>query len=207
MALGEGRRRVTALAAAVVAAAMVLTACSARADPEVPSTPSRSATTSAEPSESADPTLAEVEKPIPLDAMRRDDLAGAEAAAQYFLELYPYVFATGELDQWAAMSHPECVFCASSSQSAQVLHDEGGRQAGGELVFTYVESRAPVDENDYFVVWLDAEERALVRVGADGQILESHNGLFVEFDVVLLRSEDRWLVRGVTVRSTEIDGG
>ncbi len=40
-------------------------------------------------------------------------VAGAEAAAEYFLQLYPYVYATGDLAEWRSLSHAGCQFCAS----------------------------------------------------------------------------------------------
>ncbi|MFD1504701.1 hypothetical protein FE374_12175 [Georgenia yuyongxinii] len=210
MALGEGRRRAMAHAVAVVAAVMMLAACSANADPAEP-TPS-SATMSPEPSESTESTetadlTPEVEKPTPPDAMRRDDVAGAEAAAQYFLELYPYVYATGDLAEWEAMSHPDCTFCASASESARKLTQEGGHQAGGRLVFNFLDSRAPSSDGDFFVVWLDAHEEALRRVDSSGLVIASHDGTLVEFDVALLNQETKWLVRGIDVRSGEGEAG
>ncbi len=84
--------------------------------------------------------------------MDRDDVEGAVAAAQYFLELYPYAYSTGDLEQWKAMSHPDCVFCASVVENVEALHADGGYEVGGELVFESVTASEPVAGNDYFGV-------------------------------------------------------
>lgn len=51
---------------------------------------------------------------------------GAAAAAEYFLNLYPYVYATGDLDAWQNMSDDDCEFCNSVINNATELHDAGG---------------------------------------------------------------------------------
>ena len=132
MALGVGRRSAGGLG--VLAAVALLAACSggggagalaaADADDDVADRVSSNRGTE----------RPEVEKPTPPDAMRRDDVAGAEAAAQYFLQLYPYVYATGDLAEWKAMSHPECVFCEGSLERADDVYGSGGQSAVGGLI-------------------------------------------------------------------------
>src|SRR5690554_3704314 len=115
MALGERHTR-RRLAAGSVGALLALALASCTTDDEpnpgtAPPATESSSPASEEPTEVGTSGRPEVEKPAPPDAMRRDDVAGAEAAAQYFLQLYPYVYATGDLSEWEAMSDPECVFC------------------------------------------------------------------------------------------------
>jgi len=51
---------------------------------------------------------------------------GAATAATYFLNLYPYVYATGDLDAWQNMSDDNCEFCNSVINNVTELHDAGG---------------------------------------------------------------------------------
>lgn len=73
---------------------------------------------------SATPTLTPTPPPTPTPEAatppERPDMStvDAEAAkdlAVYFLRLYPYVYATGDVTEWKAVSHPECIFCSASS--------------------------------------------------------------------------------------------
>lgn len=51
---------------------------------------------------------------------------GAIATATYFVQLYPYVYATGDLEQWRSMTRQDCLFCNSVITNVTELHDAGG---------------------------------------------------------------------------------
>jgi len=126
----SGRGRWRRFGAGVVAGGLLAAACSNADGEEVPtvaSTPQVSATTTPEPpSESPAPGPTPWPEPTRPPAMERDDREGAKAAAEYFLALYPYVFATGELSQWKAMSDPACQFCNGAADRVTELFDSGG---------------------------------------------------------------------------------
>jgi hypothetical protein len=66
--------------------------------------------------------------------MERTDEVGAAAAAVYFLELYPYVMATGDLVEWDAMTWAElCSFCTVTRQQAQEISTAGSDYVGGAI--------------------------------------------------------------------------
>src|SRR5665648_1058481 len=104
-------------------------------DPGPTTTPTPTPTVTEEPSPSPTPTptptpdaSVKPERPAAMDVA---DSAGAEAAAVYFLQLYPYVYATNDLTEWRELSHAECVFCASvitnvEEQIADSHHSDGG---------------------------------------------------------------------------------
>ncbi|WP_237585282.1 DUF6318 family protein, partial [Actinomyces howellii] len=52
-------------------------------------------------------------EPSRVVGMDEQSPAGAEATAIYFLSLYPYAFATGDLTTWKEMSEDDCIFCNS----------------------------------------------------------------------------------------------
>ncbi|MBX9245512.1 hypothetical protein ICW40_11935 [Actinotalea ferrariae] len=97
-----------------------LAACTPEATEPTPTvSPAGTTTPSASPTPTTPPEGIAPERPAELAEV---SVAGAEAAARYFLQLYPYVYATGDLTEWRALSHPECTFCASvvSNVEAQV---------------------------------------------------------------------------------------
>lgn len=108
------RRRVGVALAIVVGLAV---------GPTVGCTPDPGPTPSTSPSavDSPSPTVTPTPTPTPdasvkperPAAMDEVSAAGAEAVAVYFLQLYAYVYATNDLTEWRALSHPECIFCAS----------------------------------------------------------------------------------------------
>ncbi|QPL05096.1 DUF6318 family protein [Actinomyces respiraculi] len=63
------------------------------------------------------------ERPATIDQFTPE---GAIAAAEYYLSLLRYVYATGDLSAWQAMSDPHCIFCTSVTDYAIELHDAGG---------------------------------------------------------------------------------
>jgi hypothetical protein len=86
------------------------------------------------PSSELEPTaaLSPAPKPVMPAEMANGDEAGAIAAVKYFLELIPYGFGSGDIAELAAMSSPECAFCADFVGRITDLHDQGGTAAGGE---------------------------------------------------------------------------
>ncbi len=67
-----------------------------------------------------------MEEPVwPVEA-EQNDPTGAQQAAIYFMRLYPYAFATGDLTQWEAMSESTCGFCSNVTDAVTELHEDGG---------------------------------------------------------------------------------
>ncbi|MDO8108356.1 DUF6318 family protein [Isoptericola sp. b441] len=91
------------------------------APPTAPSTASASPTPSA-PTEPAKPA----------SWTTGDDEAAVDAAA-YFLDLYNYVIATGDLTEWDALADPECQFCTHTHDDVTSAFSTGGRLEGGRL--------------------------------------------------------------------------
>jgi len=63
------------------------------------------------------------ERPAGMDEQTPE---GAAAAATYFLSLYSYVYATGDLSLWQAMSTSDCEFCRLVTERVNTLHESGG---------------------------------------------------------------------------------
>ena len=132
--------------------------------------------------------------------MERDDVEGAKAAAQYFLSLYPYAYNTGDLTEWKAMSHPDCVFCASVIENVEALHAQGGYEIGGDLTFESVTGSDPVDGNAFFGVDVTVIQGPGVKYGVSGAEIETFDGeRAMAYFALAPSSETTWLVREVTI--------
>lgn len=113
-----------------------------------PSTESPSLT----PTPTADEILTEPEREYPEPPVRpaemaRDDVDGAVAAAEYFLMLYPYVYATGDLGEWEAMSHPDCKFCGSVLENVERIHSGGGYVVDESIELEVIRTLTPATDS------------------------------------------------------------
>ncbi len=116
----SGRAFTGAVAIALVAG--LAADCSGSGAKSVPSATTARSSPTASPSltPTASPAPDASVKPVRPAAMDQVSAAGAEAVAVYFLQLFPYVFASGEVTEWEALSHPECVYCANVLSGAPV---------------------------------------------------------------------------------------
>ncbi|MFF3065974.1 DUF6318 family protein [Oerskovia sp. NPDC057915] len=97
------------------------------------------------PSPSPTPTPTGPVKPERPADMDRTDEVGAAAAATYFLELYPYVMATGDLTEWDAISYVDlCEFCVKVASDVEAYRSAGSSYTGGE-VSVEVTKTYPID--------------------------------------------------------------
>lgn len=117
------------LGAATVVLALAA-GCTGDPDP-VPTMPVVVPTATPSPSPTPDPATVPPERPD----LSRVDAATAEALAVYFLELFPYAAATGDLADWTLLSHPECKFCSGVSDEIESLVQAGHHSEGGLLHF------------------------------------------------------------------------
>lgn len=199
---GASRRLAVAVVVAV-SAAVGLAGCGASGAPDAP-TPSGEVqgTTAPEP----DPVEPDPEPSAPLEtipperpaAMDTVDKAGAEAVATYFLNLYPYVYATGDLAVWTELSHPECVFCKSVIDNVTASHAAGHTNEGG-LIATGDAFVAEVDPGRWYSVELELDQEPAVEYDRDGVVVEEHPEPQHYRVVFALVFEGSWLVRELDV--------
>ncbi|WP_350339515.1 DUF6318 family protein [Pengzhenrongella frigida] len=136
--------------------------------------------------------------------MDRDDAEGAIAAATYFISLYTYAFASGELDAWKAMSDPGCVFCSGLVSDIQTASDAGTRFTGGGLT---VESSVaiPAEALNRFRIDLTVSQAPSETLDRSGSVTASSPGTGrATVTAVLEHSSEGWLVRAA---STEVPQG
>ena len=206
-----GTEHVRRLVAGCAVIGVLAAGCSdAEGDPPgaEPSATEQSPTTSATPEKTASPGPGPTPWPEPTRpaAMERDDIEGAKAAAEYFLELFTYAQVTGDLDAWNQISHPDCVFCSSVADRVNAVHNSGGYLDGPVLDVTKVDAETPNDEYEYFSVWVDGNEGASTQYDVSGTPVETFEPSDLEMDLALTPVEGGWKVRGVVVDSTQRRG-
>ncbi|GAA4287372.1 DUF6318 family protein [Georgenia daeguensis] len=197
-------RRLTVLGAVLVLAGGIA-ACTSGGGAEPDPTAGATGTATAPPSEDPPAERPEVEKPVPPETMARDDVAGAEAAAQYFLELYRYTYATGDLNAFQEMSHADCIFCSEVADDVSALYGKGGYVKDGAFTVERVSGQAPVEGNDFYRVDLLVTEAPSVRFEGSGDSQERSGGSNLLIFAVG-RADTGWMVREVQIEEPDFNG-
>jgi hypothetical protein len=130
--------------------------------------------------------------------MDRDDAEGAIAAATYFISLYSYVYATGDLLQWQAISDPECVFCSGLTSDVHAAAAIGTTFTGGSLAVTS-SIATPGDASNFFRVDLTVSQAPFESIDSTGAARSSSPGTeSAALTAVLEHNTQGWLVRAAT---------
>ncbi|WP_147916833.1 DUF6318 family protein [Ruania zhangjianzhongii] len=138
----------------------------------------------------------EVEAPERPAEMDEETVDGAIAAAKYFVNLYPYVYASGDLAEWDALSDEGCGFCTNVRDRASELHDEGGFSVGGDVDISSSDGGGPFEE-DVYTVELAVTIGASEFVYPDGTRTPYSAVEDPEFLLSMRWESEGWLVLGV----------
>jgi len=68
--------------------------------------------------------------------MERQDEVGAVAAAEYFMALHEWTYATGDTSRWDEISGQTCGFCSNVHSDVADAYSQGGRVRNGGSSFT-----------------------------------------------------------------------
>ncbi len=71
--------------------------------------------------------------------------------ATYFMEMYPHVLATGDVDEWQRLSAVDCVFCHAVVADLDALADQGHHREGGAVTVGYSVVSAGAEAGSYSV--------------------------------------------------------
>lgn len=118
--------RFTSALAVLALSAALLSACGDGADPDPSPSAATESTTTVEPSTdyTIPPRPEDVHKPDEPD-LSTVDINSAYELARYYLDLYPYVKATGDTTEWEKYAHPECEYCATVLDEAEIDIESG----------------------------------------------------------------------------------
>ena len=163
-------------------------------EPVVPS-PSESESESPVPSP-AEPGPVKPERPA---AMDRDDAVGAAAAAEYFLELYPYVMATGDTAEWDAMTWADtCGFCTGVRDNALEIQSAGDAYSGSETTVNSAEAGEVDTLTGGRAVIVDVVQAPHRRTGSDGEVIAEGGEVTGRLHVDVLFTDGRWYIVGAS---------
>ncbi|MBB2924921.1 DUF6318 family protein [Cellulomonas cellasea] len=175
----------------------MLTSCSG--EPAAEPTP----TSTASASPTADPTPTPTTTPEPERPAAMDDpgVDGAVAAATYFLSLYPYVYNTGDLTAWKALSHPECVFCASVVTNVEAMHAKGNHQEGTDTTVSSARAQE-IEPGALYAVDMTVSQGPAVELDRNGAVVEEDPSTTESvMHVAVQRAGSVWVIRECEVES------
>lgn len=201
-------------AAAVVGIGLALAACSGSggAGPTSPpavtasSTPQVTATPSPTPEPSPTPTaaLADVTvaptPPAALDGPATEE--NAAAVAEYFMSLFPYMYATGDTAEWERLTGENCGYCSGTLADLQKKLASGRHAQGGS--FEVEASGSSTFDGHEFFAWVVFIQHPSRAVDEAGTVVEDFpDTTRVRAQVTVVWSGSGWAVDGVDPRELE----
>ena len=136
--------------------------------------------------------------------MAENSSEGAIATATYVVQLYPYVYATGDLEQWKAMSQQDCLFCNSVITNVGKLHEAGGWKNPWTHTITQTGYADPGPGSEYSRVDVVFDQEASYSydgTGAPPDVSEPATGTLL---ILAMKYVDgRWAVREGQVEREE----
>lgn len=181
------------VAGLVVAVSLALSGCSGSVPgPGVVESPTDGPSQTATVAPSPSPSLPAKPKRPP--AIERDDAAGAAAAAKYFIELYPYVMATGDTEEFEAMSHRACGFCDDALEQAERLRSRRELWTGGEIRSNLRESYRRDELTGIYPLDFEVEQNAARISDSEGLVLFQGTAERAAYRVEIGRKNGAWVV-------------
>ena len=120
---------------------------------------------------------------------------GAAAAASHFVSLFPYIFATGDLTEWDAMSAGDCDFCANTRASVEEQMARGVRGEGSEITIHSARG-TEISPGDAYSADIEFSQAPSFEVSADGTRAPDGEGGRFRIHVAMWW-RDGWLVRAI----------
>lgn len=208
-AWGHGRATTVVAALAAVLTSITLSACSpdppsddgrtgAQETPTPTSAPSPTPTMTPVPpgTIAALPDGVKPTRPAELDGP--PSLDAAKAIAPYYLQLMAYAENTNDIAELESLSHPDCVFCASTIDGVRELSSIGGHGVGGGVSIRDVSGTA-VDPRNWFSLDLVLHQGPAQNVDKNGVVIKDYPGSAdYDVEIIVVHQEGRWLIRGVS---------
>ncbi len=203
----------TVISAATLVGALLLVAGCDGGTPSVDATATRAAPTMSvtpKPAPISTPTVNAPGTPSPIDfdaskPPRRpaalDGPASEETVAEvarYFISLFPYVFSTGDLANWEALSGSDCEWCADIADIVKSDFDAGKRREGGRMDF--VDVQAFHDRGQDYVAVVRLREQPSRVLASDGSVVSTTDHVQdAKLELGLRWTGDAWSVLRVGV--------
>jgi len=136
--------------------------------------------------------------------MDENSSEGAIATATYVVQLYPYVYATGDLEQWKAMSQQDCLFCNSVITNVGKLHEAGGWISPWTHTITRTDYLDPGPDSEYSQVDVVFDQEASYSydgTGAPPDVSEPATGTLLMLAMKYV--DGHWAIREGQVEQEE----
>ena len=138
-----------------------------------------------------------VDRPSRSPEMSRNDITGAEAAAEYFLASYVFLQASGDTKSWDALSESGCEFCASSRRSARELLDKKQHLVGGAITINTIRTRVAVKDYSYLVMATISQAPLATANEAGDIVSDVSRTVNTPANLVIHWVDGEWRLRGV----------
>ncbi|MFI2487280.1 DUF6318 family protein [Promicromonospora kroppenstedtii] len=184
----------------IVTAGLVLSACTGSPGESEASPSSADDPT---PVVSASPSPTVPPKPERPEAMNREDAEGAAAAAKYFIELYPYVMATGDVEEFKAMSHRACGFCEDALKQAEKLRSRNETWTGGEIKTDLRETYERDEITGIYPLDFEVEQAAARITDSTGATVFEGKNERATYRVELGLRDGDWVVAEIAARPAQ----
>jgi pilus assembly protein TadC len=132
--------------------------------------------------------------------MEREDAEGAAAAAEYFIELYPYVMATGDTEEFEAMSHRACGFCEQALRDADRIQARDQTFQGGRTEVDVLNKYLRDDLTGVYPLDVEVRQAASKTLDSAGSVVAAARSQTSEHRVEVGRKNDRWVVVAIAPR-------
>lgn len=172
--------------------------CSGAQDPTPsPPAPATADVPSPTPTPLTPPGPVKPERPAAMDT---DDARGAAAAAEYFIELYPYVMTSGDTSEWEAMAHTMCDSCSVLTEDAKSMTARGDVLVGGQVTATVEDPNYYLRDEQTGIYPLDVqvEQTATTITDKSGAELFSSGATTDLRRVEMGRNQGSWIVVTIT---------
>ncbi|UJP40365.1 DUF6318 family protein [Cellulomonas palmilytica] len=203
------------VAVASLTGALVLVAGCDNSTPTVdPTTPAPATSASQAPEPSPTPTARATPDVDEFDATvppaRPEALDGppseetAKDAATYFMLLSPYVFATGDFEEWKALSGKSCNYCAATVEYVEEDRAAGKRRTGSRLEIRSAQAVPTFEVDDQFIVGITMKEHEGQVLRADGTVEEVVDYVLdMRVELLATWTGSGWSIDGVDVKWSE----
>lgn len=132
--------------------------------------------------------------PEPHEDIENDGQAGAEAAAVYFVKLFPYSLATGDLEAWDQISAESCEHCDLIRGNITEIYDAGGYATIDPYEILGVSSTPSSDVDGDWLVYVEAVAAEARIFDEDGAEMESCSSGRSKSTVLLRHNDNSWQV-------------
>lgn len=134
------------------------------------------------------------EPPAGLDGPPSEEAAAA--AATYFLSLFPYMFASGDVAAWDEMRGDSCEYCAGIREIADEYLRDGKRSVGGQIVVSNAQGFH--EAGDSYVVAVRLTQKPSHDVDSTGAVIDQNRSTVeASAEMRVVWASDRWRVDGV----------